>query len=58
MERVIGIDHPGCWTRTGAQRAEERLRHRLAAQERCVRAGLLRRCTPVSPGAIRASCAT
>jgi hypothetical protein len=57
MERVIGIDHLGGWTRAGALRDEERLRHRRAAQERCARAGLLRRCSPVSPGAIRSCCA-
>ena len=55
MERVIGIDHQGGWSHEEAVRAE-RLRHRRAAEERCVRAGLLRRCTPVAPAATRARC--
>ena len=57
MERVIGMEHQGGWIRDDGPRAE-RLRHRRAAEERCVRAGLLRRCTPVAPGAASACCAT
>jgi hypothetical protein len=49
MERVIAIGHQSDWSRDGAVRAEL-LRHRRAAAERCVRAGLLRRCTPVGTG--------
>ena len=56
MERVIGIDHWGGWSRDESMKAE-RLRHRRAARARCVRAGLLRRCGPVAPGAARACCA-
>ena len=56
MERVIGLDHQGGWSRDEALRAE-RLRHRRAAEERCVRAGLLRRCSPVAPGPTSACCA-
>ena len=48
MERVIGIDHTGGWSRDETMKAEQ-LRHRRAAAERCARAGLLRRCTPVPP---------
>ena len=55
MERVIGIDHAGGWSRDETMKAE-RLRHRRAAAERCARAGLLRRCTPVPPAAV-ARCA-
>ena len=50
MERIVSIDHQGGWTRDDTVRAE-RLRHRRAAAERCVREGLLRRCAPVPPGA-------
>ena len=56
MERIVSIDHLGGWSRDETMKAE-RLRHRRAAAERCVRAGLLRRCTPVPPGAGRACCA-
>jgi hypothetical protein len=48
MERIIGIEHRGGWTRDQA-RTEWR-RHRRAAGERCERTGVLRRCTPVAPG--------
>ncbi len=50
MDRVIGIYHESGRIRDDAGRAA-RLRHRRAAEERCVRAGLLRRCTPGEPGA-------
>lgn len=52
MERVISIDHytPRC--REAAARSV-RLRHRRAADERCERGGLLRRCRPMEPGATR-----
>ena len=56
MERVIGIDHRAAGAATSSMKAE-RLRHRRAAEARCVRAGLLRRCAPVPPGAVRACCA-
>ena len=56
MERVIGIDHMGGWSRDEHMKAE-RLRHRRAADARCERAGLLRRCTPVPPGTVRRCCA-
>ncbi len=49
MERIVSIDHIGGSARDEPVRAE-RLRHRRAAEERCVRAGLLRRCAPVPPG--------
>jgi hypothetical protein len=49
MERIIGIEHQGGWTREAQVRAE-RLRDRRAAGERCARTGVLRRCTPVVPG--------
>ena len=49
MERIIGIEHQGGWTREDQAKAE-RLRQRRAAGERCERAGVLRRCTPVVPG--------
>jgi hypothetical protein len=49
MERIVSIDHQGGWTREDAMRTE-RLRHRRAAAQRCVRAGLLRLCTPVPAG--------
>ena len=52
MERIIGLDHLGGWSRDETTQAE-RLRHRRAAEKRCVRGGLLRRCTPVPPGARR-----
>jgi hypothetical protein len=55
MERVIGIDHRGGRTRDSQMRAE-RLRHRRAAEARCVRAGLLRLCGPVPPGTARTCC--
>jgi hypothetical protein len=55
MERVIGLDHRGGWSRDESMKTE-RLRHRRAADARCVRAGLLRRCSPVPPGAARACC--
>ena len=55
MERIIGIDHLGGWTREDTVKAE-RLRHRRAAAERCERAGLLRRCAPVPPAATGACC--
>ena len=57
MDRVIGMEHQSGSIREDVLRAE-RLRHRRAADERCVRAGLLRRCTPVAPGAASACCAT
>ena len=56
MERVIGIDHRSGWSRDDSMKAE-RLRHRRAAEARCVRAGLLRLCGPVPPGAASACCA-
>ena len=43
MDRIISIDHLGGWSRDETMKAE-RLRHRRAADERCERAGLLRRC--------------
>jgi len=49
MDRIIGIAHRGGWARDEDVRSEQ-LRHRRAAGERCVRAGILRRCTPVAPG--------
>jgi hypothetical protein len=49
MERVISIEHRGGWVRDEQMKAE-RLRHRRAADERCARTGVLRRCAPVSPG--------
>ena len=49
MERIIGIEHYGGWARDEQAKAE-RLRHRRAAEERCQRTGVLRRCTPVTPG--------
>jgi hypothetical protein len=49
MERVISIEHRGVWTRDEHARAD-RLRDRRAAEERCERTGLLRRCSPVPPG--------
>ncbi len=48
MDRIGSIDHIADSAREESVRAE-RLRHRRAAQERCVRAGLLRRCTPLPP---------
>ena len=50
MERIVSLDHLGGWSRDETMKAE-RLRHRLAAAERCKRTGLLRRCAPVPPGA-------
>ena len=44
------------WSRDETMKAE-RLRHRRAAEKRCARAGLLRRCSPVPPDA-RRSCTT
>ena len=49
MERIIGIEHQGDRVRDEQMRAE-RLRHRRAADRRCVRGGLLRQCRPVEPG--------
>ena len=49
MERIIGMEHRGGWVRDEQLRAE-RLRHRRAADRRCVRGGLLRQCRPVMPG--------
>ena len=54
MERIIGIEHQGGWVRDDQMKAE-RLRHRRAADERCERTGVLRRCTPVVPGQERRS---
>jgi hypothetical protein len=48
MDRIVSIDNVGSSSRDEIVRAE-RLRDRRAARERCVRAGLLRRCTPVPP---------
>jgi hypothetical protein len=48
MERIIGIEHNAGWSRD-EQMAAELLRHRRAADERCERTGVLRRCTPVVP---------
>jgi hypothetical protein len=48
MERVIGIEHQGGWAREQAR--AERLRHRRAAADRCVRGGLMRLCRPDTPG--------
>lgn len=48
MNRIGSIDHIVNSALDEHVRAE-RLRHRRAAQERCVRTGLLRRCTPVPP---------
>ncbi len=48
MERVISIEHRRGWSHDEQLRAE-RLRHRRAAEERCVRSGLLRLCAPVRP---------
>jgi hypothetical protein len=48
MERIVSIDRVGDRACDEASRSE-RLRHRRAAQERCVRAGLLRLCTPAPP---------
>ena len=56
MERIVGIDHRGGWSRDDDVKAE-RLRHRRAARARCVRSGLFRLCGPVPPGARRACCA-
>jgi hypothetical protein len=56
MERIIGLDHRGGWSRHDDLKAE-RLRHRRAAEARCVRSGLLRLCGPVPPGARRTCCA-
>ena len=56
MERVIGMDYRSRWRRDDAVKAA-RLRHRRAAEQRCVRAGLLRLCGPVPPGAASACCA-
>jgi hypothetical protein len=55
MERVISIEHRGVWTRDEHARAD-RLRDRRAAEERCERTGLLRRCSPVPPGTAPACC--
>jgi hypothetical protein len=55
MERIIGIEHQGGWTRD-AQTRDEHQRHRRAADERCERTGVLRRCTPVVPGQERRCC--
>ncbi len=52
MERMIGIEHQGDWVRVEQMKAE-RLRHRRAADRRCVRGGLLRLCRPVAPGRAR-----
>jgi len=52
MERIIGMEHQGGRVRTEQVRAE-RLRHRRAADQRCVRGGLLRQCRPVEPGRTR-----
>ena len=41
MERIIGRERQGGWVGDEQMKAE-RLRHRRAADERCVRAGLLR----------------
>ena len=49
MERIIGIEHHGGSARDEQMKAE-RLRHRRAADERCERTGVPRRCTPVAPG--------
>ena len=56
MERIVGIDHLGGWTRDDSLRTE-RLQQRRAAAERCARAGLLRRCVPVPQATVRACCA-
>jgi hypothetical protein len=48
MDRIVSIDHTATSARDEDLRAE-RLRHRRAAEERCVRAGLLRLCTPAPP---------
>jgi hypothetical protein len=56
MERIIGIDHCGGWSRDETTQAE-RLRNRRAAAERCERVGLLRRCVPVPPDAVGRCCA-
>lgn len=48
MDRIMSIEHVGDSAREESFRAE-RLRHRRAAQERCVRAGILSRCTPAPP---------
>ena len=48
MDRIVSIHHVGDSARDENVRTE-RLRHRRAAEARCVRAGLLRRCTPVPP---------
>jgi hypothetical protein len=56
MERIIGIDLRGGWSRDDQMKAE-RLRHHRAAVARCVRSGLLRLCGPVPPGGRRACCA-
>ena len=52
MDRIVSIDHVGGWSRDETMKAE-RLRHRRAAEKRCARAGLLRRCSPVPPDAGR-----
>ena len=49
MERIIGLEQQGGWSRDEQVKAE-RLRDRRAADERCQRAGLLRQCRPVEPG--------
>ena len=49
MERIVSMDHVGSSSRDERVRGE-RLRHRRAARERCVRTGLLHRCTPAPPG--------
>jgi len=49
MDRIVRIDHIAGSARDDDVRYE-RLRHRRAAEERCVRAGLLRRCAPAPPG--------
>jgi hypothetical protein len=54
MERIIGIEHRGGAAREDQTRTE-RLRQRRAADERCERTGVLRRCTPVVPGRERRS---
>jgi len=49
MERIMGIEHRGGWGRD-ARASSDRLLHRRAAEARCERTGVLRRCTPVVPG--------
>jgi len=48
MDRIGSIGQVGGSSRDERNRAE-RLRHRRAAEERCVRTGLLRLCAPVRP---------